>query len=97
MRMTGIIYTGEPETVLSLYERYCDRLDKEINVSIIGNNSKYLGVIKEVKMNSQKTTLYAELDLNLHRDKQEEWKYVETKIKGEPFISRIFPRPRKHR
>lgn len=89
MKMTGIIYTGEPESVLSLYDMYCDRLDREINVSIIGDNSKYLGAVTEIKMNPQKTILYATLNLNLTKDKQEEWKYIETKIEGEHFIRRF--------
>ena len=46
MRMTGIIYTGEHNTINNLYQRYCDRLEQGIDVSIIGSNNTYLGRVK---------------------------------------------------
>ena len=92
MKMTGIIYTGDTKTVNTLYQRYCDRLEQDMDVSIIGSNNTYLGRITGVKMNPENTILYATMDLNLEKHKYKEWKYVESNLKDENFIRR-FPIP----
>lgn len=89
MKMTGILYTGEPNIINNLYQRYCDRLEQDIDVSIIGSNNTYLGRITEVKMNPENTILYATIDLNLEKNKYKEWKHVESNLKDENFIRRF--------
>ena len=89
MKMTGIIYKGDTKTVNTLYQRYCDRLEQDVNVSIIGSNNTYLGRITGVKMNPENTILYATMDLNLERNKYKEWKHVESKLEDENFIRRF--------
>ena len=89
MRMTGIIYTGEHNTINNLYQRYCDRLEQGIDVSIIGSNNTYLGRVTVVNMNPENTILYATMDLILEKNKYKEWKHVESNLKDENFIRRF--------
>ena len=89
MKITGIIHTGEPNAINNLYQRYYDRLQQDVDVSVIGSDNTYLGRITMIKMNPENTILYATMDLNLKKNKYKEWKYVESKLRDENFIRRF--------
>lgn len=93
MKMTGIIYTGEPELVDNLYNRYRERLDNNINVDVhadFGNHNTIIGTLSKVKRNKEHTIVYGEVELRLDKYKDSKITDLETRISGEDFV-RKFP------
>ena len=93
MKMTGIIYTGEPELVDNLYNRYKERLDNNISIDVhadFGNHNTIIGTLSKVKRNKEHTIVYGEVELSLDKYKDSKITDLETRIKGEDFV-RKFP------
>lgn len=93
MKMTGIIYTGEPELVDNLYNRYKERLDNNISIDVhadYGNHNTIIGTLSKVKRNKEHTIVYGEVELRLNKYKDSKITDLETRISGEDFV-RKFP------
>ena len=93
MKMTGIVYTGEPELVDNLYNRYKERLDNNISTDVhadYGNHNTIIGTLSNVKRNKEHTILYGEVELRFDKYKDSKITDLETRISGEDFV-RKFP------
>lgn len=93
MKMTGIIYRGEPELVDNLYNRYKERLDNNISIDVhadFGNHNTIIGTLSKVKRNKEHTIVYGEVELRLDKYKDSKITDLETRISGEDFV-RKFP------
>lgn len=89
MRMTGILYKGDKKSVQELYKRYLERIKSEIEISIVGDNHKYLGKLIDIKMNDNNTILYGDVELYLDKYEDLKWNYLETRLKDEDFVRRF--------
>lgn len=88
MKITGILAKGDPKIINNLWNRYCERLDSNIIVYVLGEG-KYLGTLKEVNMNPEQTILYGKFSLIVDKYKDFKVTTLETKIDGEPFVRKF--------
>lgn len=93
MKLTGIIYKGEPELVDNLYNRYKERLDNGISIDVhadYGDHNTIIGILSNVEVNPEHTIVYGDVELKLDKYKDSKITCIETRINGEDFV-RTFP------
>ena len=69
MIIEAILYTGEPKLINNLYQRFADRLDRNLGVNVEGGKDRetVIGHLITVKMNPEQTQLIGKIKLLLDK------------------------------
>lgn len=69
MIIEAILYTGEPKLVNNLYQRFVDRLDKNLGVNAMGGKDRetVIGHLIGIRMNTEQTQVIGKIKLLLDK------------------------------